>query len=229
MKFENIKDIFFDLDHTLWDFDRNSALAFERVFVKNKIEVDFTEFIKHYEPINLAYWKLYRDEKVTQTQLRRGRLTDTFKNLNIMFDVEQLDKMALSYIDELPIDNHLFEGTIETLQYLTEKYNLHIITNGFHNVQHLKLKNSGLFSFFNTVTTSEDVSVKKPNSLIFNHALQKANALAESSLMVGDSFEADILGAENVGMHTIFFNIKNHSVASSYLQINNLSKLKSIL
>ncbi len=229
MNFENITDIFFDLDHTLWDFDKNSALAFRRVFTKHKIEVDIEIFIKHYEPINLKYWKLYRDEKVTQTALRRGRLTDTFKQLNLNFGVETLDEIAFSYIEELPIDNYLFDGTVEILQFLSKKYNLHIITNGFHGVQHLKLKNSDIQKYFKTITTSEDVNVKKPNPIIFNYALIKANAKAENSVMIGDSFEADILGAEMVGMFTIFFNFKNIVIPDTYTEISSLSQLYAIL
>ncbi len=225
----NITDVFFDLDHTLWDFDRNSALAFERVFQKHKIELPLPDFLKEYEPINLIYWKKYREETVTKEQLRRGRLTETFDLFNIKFPLETIDTLATCYIEELPIDNHLFVDTIEILEYLSKKYNLHIITNGFEEVQHLKLKNSDIKKYFASITTSEEVGLKKPNPVIFETALIKAYTVPQKSIMIGDSFEADIVGAENVGMHTLFFNYRNEIVAETYFAVNKLSEIKRYL
>ena len=224
-----VKDVFFDLDHTLWDFDKNSMLAFKRVFVKFKIEVEFDDFIKIYEPINLAYWKKYREERVTKEALRRGRLIDSFKEFNKEYPVHFIDDMAEAYIDELPLDNHLFDGTLHILDYLTEKYQLHIITNGFEEVQYKKLKNSGIFHYFSTVTTSEEVGLKKPNPLVFEKAMEKANANPYLSVMIGDSFEADILGADNLGMNTIFYNYRNESIPNNFRKINSLTEIKSHL
>ncbi len=225
----NITDVFFDLDHTLWDFDKNSALAFERVFQKHKIDLSVTDFLKEYEPINLIYWKKYREEMVTKEQLRRGRLNEAFDLFNIKFPIETIDTLATCYIEELPIDNHLFVDTIEILEYLSKKYNLHIITNGFEEVQHLKLKNSDIKKYFASITTSEEVGLKKPNPVIFETALIKASTVPQKSIMIGDSFEADIVGAENVGMHTLFFNYRNEIVAETYIAINKLSEIKRYL
>ncbi len=222
----NITDVFFDLDHTLWDFDKNSALAFERVFQKYKIDLPVTDFLKEYEPINLIYWKKYREETVTKEQLRRGRLTETFDLFNIKFPLETIDILATCYIEELPIDNHLFEDTIEILEYLSKKYNLHIITNGFEEVQHLKLNNSDIKKYFASITTSEEVGLKKPNPVIFKTALLKASTVPQKSIMIGDSFEADIIGAENVGMRTLFFNYRNEIVTETYIAVNKLSEIK---
>lgn len=230
MKPHEIKDIFFDLDHTLWDFDRNSKLAFERLFVHHKIPTKLEDFIRVYEPINFQYWKLYREERIDKVGLRRGRFLDAFKPFGLHFDNEQLDSMANTYIAELPKDNHLFEGTMETLEYLSgKKYQLHIITNGFHEVQHLKLRNSNIEQFFSTVTTSEEVGVKKPNPKVFETALQKANAFAHESVMIGDTFEADILGAESVGMHTLFYNYRNETFPEQYRSLDALSEIKKYL
>ena len=180
MNRENITDIFFDLDHTLWDFDRNSRLAFHRVFNQYSITINMDEFLKIYEPINFQYWKLYREERIDKLELRRGRFLDAFQSFSICFSIEEVDALADSYIDELPKDNHLLTGTIDVLTYLSEKkYKLHIITNGFEEVQYLKLKNSNIDSYFDTVTTSEEVGVKKPNRLVFERALQKANTRSE--------------------------------------------------
>lgn len=205
-KNKNITDIFFDLDHTLWDFEKNSALAFQKVFETHKITIDLPSFLKIYEPINLKYWKLYRDEEISKQQLRRGRLNDAFSLINLAFPTKVIDELAVSYIDFLPHHNHLFPGTLELLDYLKPNFKLHIITNGFEEVQSKKLINSKIDSYFNTVTNSEHVGVKKPNPKIFNHALNQANTHPGKSVMIGDSFEADIQGASAVGMHAVFFN-----------------------
>ena len=224
-----ITDVFFDLDHTLWDFDRNSGLAFERVFKKHKIELPLTDFLKVYEPINFAYWKKYREDIVTKEELRRGRLMETFGNFRMKFPTETIDLLAQCYIEELPLDNHLFLGAVEILEYLSIKYKLHIITNGFEEVQHLKLQNSGIKKYFSTVTTSEEVGLKKPHPVIFETALSKALAGSKNSIMIGDSLEADIVGAQNVGMHTLFFNYRNEIITAPHFTITELSEIKNHL
>lgn len=224
-----ITDVFFDLDHTLWDFDRNSALAFENVFKKHKIELSLLDFLKEYEPINLIYWKKYREETVTKEQLRRGRLKDTFNIFKMKFPLEIIDAMATSYIEELPVNNHLLLDTVEILEYLVTKYNLHIITNGFQEVQYLKLNNSGIKKYFSTVTTSEEVGLKKPHPVIFEIALKKACVSPQKSIMIGDSLEADIIGAKNAGMNTLFFNYRNENVTENFFVINELSEIKNYL
>jgi len=221
-----IKHIFFDLDHTLWDFDRNSRLAFERMFVKHGIRIDLQEFIEIYEPINFNYWKLYRENKISKEELRRRRFSDVFVLFGIHYSNSDLDFLATTYIDELPKDNHLLEGVMDILRYLSGRYALHIITNGFQEVQYKKLENSGITNFFRTVTTSEEVGLKKPHPVIFQKALEKALAKANESLMVGDTFEADILGAEGVGMHTIYFNYRREAIPSHYLKVDRLLEMK---
>jgi putative hydrolase of the HAD superfamily len=224
-----VKDIFFDLDHTLWDFDKNSMLAFKRVFKKFKITIEFDAFLKIYEPINLEYWKKYREDKVSKENLRRGRLIDSFNFFDLIFTTEKIDEIADAYIQELPFDNHLFEGAVEILDYLILKYKLHIITNGFEEVQHKKLKNSGIDHYFSTVTTSEEVGVKKPNPKVFLTALNKANSFPTQSVMIGDSLEADILGANNIGMQTIFYNYRNESISKKIKSIDSLLEIKNYL
>ena len=224
-----VKDIFFDLDHTLWDFDKNSMLAFKRVFKKFKITIEFDTFLKIYEPINIEYWKKYREDKVSKENLRRGRLIDSFNYFDLIYSTEKIDEIADAYIQELPFDNHLFEGAVEILDYLILKYKLHIITNGFEEVQHKKLKNSGIDHYFSTVTTSEEVGVKKPNPKVFLTALNKANSLPAQSVMIGDSLEADILGANNIGMQTIFYNYRNESISKKIKSIDSLLEIKNYL
>jgi putative hydrolase of the HAD superfamily len=222
-------DIFFDLDHTLWDFDRNSRSAFERVFRKHRLELELDLFLKQYEPINHRYWKLYREDIVSKEELRRGRLIEAFDYFGMQFSLEEIDALAHSYILELPGDNHLFEGAIEILDYLQHRYKLHIITNGFKEVQYLKLKNSRIDKFFKTVTTSEEVGVKKPHPQIFQEALSRAAVSSDKTLMVGDSLEADVEGANKAGMKTMFFNHRNEQVGPSDIVIKQLQDIKSYL
>lgn len=222
-------DVFFDLDHTLWDFDQNSGLAFQQVFRKFKIEVPLHDFLKVYEPINFMYWKAYREERVTKEQLRRGRLLDSFEKLNVTYPLAILDAMSVSYIEELPANNHLLPGAYEILKYLKPNYKLHIITNGFIEVQNIKLEKSKLTHYFETVTSSEEVGVKKPNPLVFHTALQKANTSAGKSIMIGDTFEADILGAESVGMQSLFYNYRKEEIPANYASVNHLLDIKTHL
>ena len=229
MKLNNIKDIFFDLDHTLWDFDKNSALTFQKVFINNNIDVEIDSFLKIYEPLNLNYWKLYREDKIDKESLRYGRLADTFQALNYKVSEVIIHQLSEDYITFLTTYNHLFDNTLEILEYLNPKYNLHIITNGFKEVQQGKLEKSRINHFFDTVTNSEMVGVKKPNPKIFNHALQLANAIPEHSVMVGDNYEADILGALNIGLDAICFNYHKSELSSNIKKIDNLIELKSYL
>lgn len=224
-----IKDVFFDLDHTLWDFEKNSALAFETVLKKHNIAVNIPDFIAVYVPINLEYWNKYRKDEISQIELRFGRLKDTFDAINHRIDDATIVLLSEEYIHYLPKFNHLFEGAIEILDYLKPKYKLHIITNGFAEIQDNKLNNSYITSYFTTITNSEMAGVKKPNPLIFEHALAKANTKKENSIMIGDCIEADVQGAINAGIDAIFFNENNAKVADNIKQIYHLLELKKYL
>jgi putative hydrolase of the HAD superfamily len=225
----NITDVFFDLDHTLWDFEKNSALAFETIFKKHQIQVDLKEFLTHYIPINLRYWELYRSEQVTQYQLRYGRLKETFDLLSYKIDDDRINFLSEEYIHYLPKYNHLFEGTIEILDYLKPKYNLHIITNGFAEIQYNKLNNANINHYFQTVTNSEMAGVKKPNPIIFQHALALANAKKENSIMIGDCINADVYGAIQSGFDAILFNDNKNLIPDGIKQIQYLLELKNHL
>ncbi|GAA4240073.1 MULTISPECIES: YjjG family noncanonical pyrimidine nucleotidase [Winogradskyella] len=220
-----IKHVFFDLDHTLWDFDKNSGLTFEKIFKLNTIEVNLDDFLRVYEPINFKYWKLYREEKVTKSNLRYGRLRETFDKIGVKVEDEMIYHLSESYIDHLSTFNHLFDGTFEILNYLKDKYQLHIITNGFEEAQDKKMTTSNIKPYFKTVTNSEMVGVKKPNPKIFNFALDWAKAKPHESVMIGDSLEADIEGAHNIGMDTIHFDYKDTHNNHKYKRITNLKTL----
>ena len=229
MNNNTISHIFFDLDHTLWDFEKNSALTFEKIFKLNNIDVDFDRFLEVYVPINFRYWKLYREEKIDKGSLRYGRLNDAFNLVNIKVKSSMIHKLSEDYITYLSTFNHLFDGTIEILEYLYVKYKLHIITNGFKEIQQGKLNNANIDKYFVTVTNSEMVGVKKPNPKIFKHALNMAMAKEENSIMIGDNYEVDILGALNTGLDAIYFNYHDDSFEDGVKEVNNLLQLKQFL
>ena len=226
---ETITDLFFDLDHTLWDFEKNSALTFDQLLIDYQIPVRLENFLKVYVPLNLEYWKAFREQRMDKETLRYRRIKDTFDQLEISIDDDMVFTLADAYIQNLPEHNHLFPGAIEVLDKLKERYSLHIITNGFREVQNFKMRNAGLTPYFSTVTDSESVGVKKPNPLIFQKALIDANCDPTRSVMIGDSYEADILGALQVGMNAIHFMplVKKHP--QEYQEIDNLIQLNFLL
>lgn len=224
-----IKHIFFDLDHTLWDFEANSAAAYSKIFNERKIQLPVEKFLNYYKTINLKYWRLYRVDKITKEELRYGRLKDTFDFLKYEIDDKLISELADDYLIELAGFNKLFEGTHELLTYLKSKYQLHIITNGFNEVQHAKLVNSGIKKYFDHIITSESVGFKKPNPKVFEFALNLANAKKKESVMIGDSWEADIMGGKKYGMHTIYCNFGNEIVGDSIESVTDLSQIMKIL
>jgi putative hydrolase of the HAD superfamily len=226
----NIQHVFFDLDHTLWDFEKNSDLTFQKVFLKHNINVDLESFLKIYKPLNKEYWKLYREEKISKSDLRYGRLKKPFDALNYTISDDLIDKIAIDYINFLPHFNHLFDDAFEVLDYLKEKYQLHIITNGFEEIQAKKMESSKIAHYFNHVVTSESVGVKKPNAKVFNHAMQLAKTTNINSIMIGDSIEADIEGALNIGMQAIHCNFENENISdTNFISITSLLEIKQYL
>jgi putative hydrolase of the HAD superfamily len=227
--FQHKKHIFFDLDHTLWDFDKNSAFAFDVIFKKHNLEISVVEFLEYYIPRNHHYWKLYQVNKISHEDLRYYRLKDVFDVLNFEIADEMIHQLSVDYINHLPDNNLLFDGALEVLSYLKEHYHLHIITNGFGEVQGRKLKNSKIDHFFQTITNSEMAGVKKPHPNIFEFALSLAKAKKEESVMIGDSLEADVEGALSYGIDAIYFNEQNINIQKQIHQVNHLLELKNIL
>ena len=225
----NLSDVFFDLDHTLWDFERNSALTFEQLIETYQLPVGLDAFLEVYVPLNLAYWKAYREQKIDKETLRYKRLRDTFYRLQLVVSDEMIYSLADAYIQTLPEYNHLFPGTMEVLKGLQSKYRLHIITNGFRDVQYFKMKNAGILDFFTTITDSESVGVKKPDPKIFQKALLDAGSKPQNGLMVGDNFEADICGAQQVGMQAIHFAVHGEEKHQQAMMIDDLRILLQLL
>ncbi len=225
-----IKHVFFDLDHTLWDFEKNSDLTFQKVFTHNNINLDLSAFLTVYKPLNLQYWKLYREEKVTKSELRYGRLKKAFDAVNYTVSDDLIDLIAIQYIEFLPDFNHLFEGTFEILDYLKDKYELHIITNGFDEVQNKKMMSSNIYHYFDKIITSESVGVKKPNPKVFNYAIELANTKKEHSIMIGDNLEADVIGALDAGIMAIHCNFDNSpKPTENVISITSLIEIKQYL
>ena len=229
MKNNRIQHIFFDLDHTLWDFDKNSEMAFDTIFKQHHPEIATVHFIEKYAPINQACWKLYQYDTITHEELRYKRLRDTFDALDYVISDEGILQIADDYIALLPDNNYLFDGAIEILEYLSSDYQLHIITNGFAGVQYKKIANSKIDTYFETITNSEMAGVKKPNPIIFQHALDLAQAKKEHSIMIGDCLEADVRGALDFGIDAIFFNPNKDQSPEGICQINHLLELKNYL
>lgn len=224
-----VTDVFFDLDHTLWDFEKNSALTFQKIFKSNELDIELARFLEIYVPLNLSFWRLYREEKISKEELRYQRLRTAFDQLGMFVSDDDINQIAEDYIANLSTFNHLFPGTLELLDYLKGSYKLHIITNGFEEIQEKKMRNAGILDYFKVVVNSEMAGVKKPHPKIFKMALEMADAQPKTSLMIGDSLEADILGAKNMGLHTLHFEYQkklDHTICPSVME---LSEIKNYL
>ena len=228
-----IKHIFFDLDNTLWDFNKNSKKTLLELIVKFKLKdqgvIDPESFIESYQTHNEYLWDLYRHDKITKEKLTSERFLLTLKDYNIN-DQKLANEFGNAYVRESPIKKELFPFTIKTLNYLKNQYSLHIITNGFEEVQHIKLENCDLVKYFTHIITSEKVGVKKPNRKIFEYALKKANTSPKESIMIGDDLKVDIIGAQNLKIKSIYFNPKKNKIREKNItQISCLSELIKIL
>ncbi len=227
------KHIFFDLDHTLWDFETNSKQALLQIYTEqNLIEKGvpvFDNFYNRYVPINDRYWARYHNQIVSKEKLRLGRFLDTLKEFGIN-DVALAETMAQSYLDLSPKMTALFADAVDVLKYLQGKYTLHLITNGFVEVQWIKIENSGLKPFFEHIIVSEEVGTQKPDKAIFEIAMERAKTNAAESIMIGDNYNTDIVGARNAGMDQIFFNPKKKRKREPVtFEITTLIELKEIL
>lgn len=201
--------IFIDLDKTLWDFEKNSLETFREIFTKYDLQgkgIGSLElFLVEYTRINDMLWGFYRKNQIKKVVLNIRRFEMTLNEFGID-DLILATHIADDYVHLSPMKNNLFPEARQALDFLYPKYPLHIITNGFEEVQQKKLDVSDLRKYFTTITTSEEAEVKKPEPRIFELALQKAGARASRSLMVGDDLSVDIEGARNMGMDTMYFN-----------------------
>jgi putative hydrolase of the HAD superfamily len=204
------KFLFFDLDHTLWDFDANARHTLQQLHadlqLTDKGVHDFEDFYKKYLAHNEKLWERYRKGFIRQEELRLKRMMLTLLDFRIS-DEALTKEMSDLFLQLLPTRTVLFPDTKEVLDYLTEKgYELHLITNGFDHTQHCKLKSSGLDKYFGKVITSESSQSLKPEREIFEFAMQQTGAKVHDSIMIGDSFEVDIAGAMAIGMDQVHVN-----------------------
>jgi putative hydrolase of the HAD superfamily len=228
------KDLFFDLDHTLWDFETNSKETIQELYTTHRLAdlgiVDFDGFYSTYSAHNHRLWDRYTKGFIKQEELRWKRVYLSLLDFKVAN--EPLAKqMSQAYLEILPNKKHLFPYTIEILEYLKQKeYKMHLITNGFESVQYKKIKNSGLQGYFIEVITSEASNSLKPQKEIFEYALKNANASVEKSIMIGDNESADIQGGINIGMDTIFVNhIQVVPTIPATYTITHLKELENIL
>jgi putative hydrolase of the HAD superfamily len=228
------KHLFFDLDHTLWDFDANARVTLQQLHIDLKLVDkgihDFDLFHRNYLAHNEKLWARYRNGYIKQEELRLKRMWLTLLDFHIA-DEALARQLSELFLQLLPARTILFPDTKEVLQYLTDKnYQIHLITNGFEDTQHSKLKNAGIDIYFREVITSERSNSIKPQRAIFEYAMNKAGAGVEESLMIGDSLEVDIAGAMAVGMDQVHVNYNNaaQDIVPSYT-ISTLIELKKFL
>jgi putative hydrolase of the HAD superfamily len=228
------KHLFFDLDHTLWDFETNSKETLQELFLSHQLNEtvtpDFRLFFEKYSYHNKKLWDRYHHGFITQDDLKWKRMWHTL--LEFKRGDEKLSKqLSGEFLEILPNKKKLFPYTIEILDYLTKKqYKLHLITNGFDNVQWRKLDNSNIGHYFSSVITSQLACCLKPNKEIFDFAIAKAGCCYRESIMLGDNLDADIQGAMSAGMDTVFVNhLKEETVLKPTHVIHHLKELEGIL
>lgn len=227
------RHIFFDLDHTLWDFETNSqsvlSLLFSEYHLKEHFGVSEKQFISKYSEINADMWNRFHRNEISRDELRVSRFGKTFRYFGIHSPA--LEKIfPEQYLELLPQQNQLFPDAYRVLDYLKTKYKLHLITNGFEKVQRSKLFHSCLEPYFDVLVISELTGYKKPEPEIFEYALHHAKAIKEESVMIGDDLTADIEGALNFGMDAVFFNPAERPFENqNALQIKELKELMYLL
>jgi len=223
-----IQHIFFDLDNTLWDHRRNAYLTIRDLFAKEEINlkytIDFEEFHSVYHEINEKLWEDIRDGIIDKEYLRKHRFYDTFSHFNVK-DEELSMYFEEHFLDKILNHNELVEGAEYILEYLKAKnYTLHIISNGFKEVTERKCILSGIDKYFQTITSADTVGVRKPRPEIFEYSLNLSDATKENSILIGDDWIADVVGAQNFGMDVIFFDVLNENK-----EVENLKVIKHLL
>lgn len=223
--------VFFDLDHTLWDYDKNAELTLKILFSNhlpvNKFDEEY--LIKTFMMYNDKLWNKYDSGEIKQHDIQLQRFHHFLKHHKYHSDELAL-LMSTEYMRLGPNQTNLFPGTIEILEYLKRDYSLSVITNGFENSQHRKVSNSNLLPYFDFVITSEKVGIKKPDAGIFDYALKVSEVSKDEALMIGDNLRTDITGAVNAGIDAVHFDPNNTSPSSfAKHKITSLLELKNIL
>lgn len=207
------KNLFFDLDDTIWAFSRNARDTFEEVYLKHSFERYFDSF-DHYYTIyqhrNAELWIEYGEGKIAKNDLNRQRFSFPLQAVGV--DDEALaEQFSNDFFSIIPTKSELMPHAKEVLEYLAPNYNLYILSNGFRELQSRKMQSAGVDNYFKKIILSEDLGVLKPWPEIFNYALSATQSELRDSLMIGDSWEADITGANGVGMHQVFYNVSERT------------------
>ena len=231
--YSDIRHLFFDLDRTLWDFETNSREALSEIFQEWKLAErgvgSLEAFLQAYISNNDLCWDLYRKNLISKADLRTRRFSLTLASFDLE-DEPLAEALGDAYVVRSPQKTALFPGTHETLEALSARYVLHIITNGFEEVQHVKLASTGLKEYFRQVITSEMAGSKKPDPAIFDFALKKAGAAPFQSMMIGDDPAVDVLGALESGMAGVLFDPEGiHAKDSRFPAIKRLDELTGML
>lgn len=229
---KNIKHIFFDLDHTLWDHDANAEKVLKDLYddydLKSRLAVDKATFLKKYNKINHKLWDDYNHGKIGRDYLRNERFRLVLEACGADRTHDSLE-MSDYFLHHCPRQKGIIDGADVVLNYLVQKYEMSIITNGFEDVQEIKLQTSGLGKYFRYVFTSESIGSKKPDPAIFEHALRVAGVKSDEVVMIGDNLKADVGGALNAQIIPIYFNPLGAVKSTCQWQISHLSELMKIL
>lgn len=229
-----IKHLFFDLDNTLWDHRKNAYLTLKDIFDSEKItekhHLDFEEFHREYFTINENLWAKIRDGKIDKNYLRKHRFYDSFLFFGID-DFELSQRFETRFLDEITQHNELVDGSFEILEYLFDKkYHLHILSNGFQEVTSRKVELSGIRNYFETITSADEIKIRKPDVRIFEYALAKSDAQISDAMMIGDDWIADIEGGLAYGLKVVFLDVfKDGYQHDKVKSIDSLLELKEIL
>ena len=204
------KHLFFDLDHTLWDFERNSSESLEEIFHNLSLMqhgvTSKTTFIQSFLKINTKLWEAFDQGTLHHSFIRENRFRMVFTDLGLECPPNHVE-IGEIYLNSLPTKKYLLEGALDVLNYARSAgYIMHIVTNGFNEIQAKKIASSGISHFFNNVITFDTANARKPDPEIFAFALRIANALKEESIMIGDNWIADIMGAKQFGIDTVYYN-----------------------
>lgn len=224
-----IRHLFFDLDHTLWDFEKNSEICIRQIYEQHVAifpeHIGFEAFFQKFSTINSAMWNQLDLSQITHEYLRTFRFQKVLQELNMEIDEYFSLELNQMLLDLLPHQQHLMDDAFDTLEALVERdYKLHIISNGYQDIQIKKMESGGIYHFFDQIITNDIAGARKPEKAIFDFALYRANADISNSLMIGDNLIADIEGAKNAGLRTIYFNPELGANDSE-----NISELKYLL
>jgi putative hydrolase of the HAD superfamily len=227
------KSLFLDLDDTLWDTVRNNKECLEEIYVDYRFDRhydSFEAFYDRYMPFNLSLWQRYRNHEIDRYTLIVERLLNVLRPMGID-DAEEALRINWDYMRRTTKKNRLVPGAVEMLEALKPYYRMFILSNGFREIQSLKLQHAGLASYFEKLILSEDARIQKPNRAIFDYALKNTNSRRRESLMIGDSWEADIVGARNAGIDQLWFNPERLPAKgfSPTYEVHSLPEVQTIL